>query len=355
MKRNKILIYTFFLLLGGAFNFCSNDIENIGFQIPPKVVDYEALRAYKASDHQILFGWFGGWDGGNSASSVTMLMALPDSVDLVSIWGSNLKLTEKQKQDMHDVQTIKGTKVMATIFMPYIGRYITPESEDPKEYWGWDDTDYDIQVQSIQKYAKALADTIIKLGYDGMDIDNEGEGGNSFYGNPKYVTPFLTELGKYLGPESKSGKLLCIDGYLTVGIEEDMYPYIDYFICQAYYATSYFSLESGGNRFDTYAAHFAKHGSREELAKKYITTEDYERYAGSGGPEFRTRSGEIVRGVVGHAGWNPIGSTMGEETPKGGAGLYHIEYDYSDDKGVYYWVNQMIQTMNPAQPVSVLK
>lgn len=352
MKYNKLYICTFLFLLGVIFNSCT-DIENIGYEKPSKPVDYEALKKYKASDHQIMFGWFGGWDGGTSASAVTSLMSLPDSVDMVAIWGSNTKLTEEQKKDMHDVQTIKGTKVLATIFMPSLGRYITPEGEDPAEYWGWDAYDTEKQIIAIKKYAKALAELFINLGYDGIDIDNEGEStGLAFYGKEQYVTPFLEEMGKYLGPDSKSGKILCIDGYLTTGINKDMYKYIDYFICQAYYATSYSSLESGGNRFNTYANHFAEHGTREELAKKYVTTEDYERYAGSGGPEFTTRSGEKVRGVVGHAGWNPIGSEAGVETPKGGAGLYHIEYDYRDDKGVYYWVNQMIRTMNPAKEES---
>lgn len=350
MKYNKQYTYTLLFLLGLFLQSCSTEIENINYVKPQKPVDYTALRAYKASDHQLLFGWFGGWDGGNSASAVSALMALPDSVDLVSIWGSNMDLSPAQKKDMRDVQTIKGTRIMATIFMPSLGRYITPEGEEPKVYWGWDDNDYEIQKEAIRKYGRALAKTFLDLGYDGIDIDNEPESsGLSFFDKEKYVTPLLEGMGELMGPESKTGNLLCIDGYLTRGIGKETYKYIDYFICQAYYATSYYSLESGSNRFNSYATHFAEHGTREELAKKYISTEDYERYAGSGGPEFRTRNGEIIRGAVGHAGWNPIGSEPGIETPKAGAGLYHIEYDYRDDKGVYYWVNQMIQTMNPAK------
>ncbi len=53
MKNNKLYIYTFLFLLGMFFTSCSNDIENIDFQKQPKPVDYEALRKYKASDHQI--------------------------------------------------------------------------------------------------------------------------------------------------------------------------------------------------------------------------------------------------------------------------------------------------------------
>lgn len=345
MRLKSILTNLLFLLtIGLIFPACENDIKNNEYQVERPRVDYEALRNYKKSDHQIMFGWFGGWDGGASASAVTMLMALPDSIDMVSIWGKWTGINELQKKDLAEVQKTKGTKVIACIFMPSIGAEITPEGENAKEYWGWVDGDYDKEVEAIGRYAKAIADTIVALGYDGLDIDNEPSG--YFYGKTKYAPVFIAELGKYLGPKSGTGRLLCVDGYLTTGLLQESYEYIDYFICQAYYATSYSSLESGSNRFNTYSS-FYNHVSREDAAKKYISTEDYERYAGSGGPDFRTRSGETVRGTIGHAGWNPLGSDGITETPKAGAGLYHIEYDYKDNNGPYHWVYEMIRTMNP--------
>ena len=42
------------------------------------------LRAYKQTDHQVTFGWFGGWTGENPASRC--LYNLPDSTDFVSLW-----------------------------------------------------------------------------------------------------------------------------------------------------------------------------------------------------------------------------------------------------------------------------
>ena len=43
---------------------------------------YEALRAFKASDHKISFGWLDGWDVvAGSASLASSLSFVPDSMD----------------------------------------------------------------------------------------------------------------------------------------------------------------------------------------------------------------------------------------------------------------------------------
>ena len=44
---------------------------------------YEALRAYKASDHSVSFGWFSEWGEGGVATN-NMLQAVPDSMDIIS-------------------------------------------------------------------------------------------------------------------------------------------------------------------------------------------------------------------------------------------------------------------------------
>ena len=47
---------------------------------------YAALRAYKQTDHQVAFGWFGGWSG-EGAYMKSSLAGIPDSVDIVSDLG----------------------------------------------------------------------------------------------------------------------------------------------------------------------------------------------------------------------------------------------------------------------------
>lgn len=58
---------------------------------------YAALRAYKQTDHQVAFGWFGGWSG-EGAYMKSSLAGIPDSVDIVSIWGNWSNITEAQKR-----------------------------------------------------------------------------------------------------------------------------------------------------------------------------------------------------------------------------------------------------------------
>lgn len=58
---------------------------------------YAALRAYKQTDHQVAFGWFGGWSG-EGAYMKSSLAGIPDSVDIVSIWGNWSNITEAQKK-----------------------------------------------------------------------------------------------------------------------------------------------------------------------------------------------------------------------------------------------------------------
>ena len=82
-------------LLGGIFWGCSDwtEVESKDFFNPPTDSYYEALREYKKSDHEISFGWFGNWTG-VGASLVNSMRGIPDSVDLVSIWGNWSNITE---------------------------------------------------------------------------------------------------------------------------------------------------------------------------------------------------------------------------------------------------------------------
>lgn len=57
---------------------------------------YEQLRAYKKTDHPITFGWFGNWTG-KGASLEKCLAGLPDSVDVVSIWGNWRNISPDQE------------------------------------------------------------------------------------------------------------------------------------------------------------------------------------------------------------------------------------------------------------------
>ena len=146
---------------------------------------YEALRAYKESDHAIAFGWYDGW-GEPGMSTAHMLLAVPDSMDIISLWNNSRPLTPQKKEELRFVQDVKGTKVLVCTFVQKIGNGFTPaeyeyDTSRPEtvaawnEYWGWTDNPENKEVNkpAIEKYAKAISDTLYYYGYDGLDIDLE--------------------------------------------------------------------------------------------------------------------------------------------------------------------------------------
>lgn len=338
---NKLYRY---IILGlvVAFVACDTDVETIGYNSQVNV-DYAALRAYRETDHELAFGWLGGWTGGG-ISAAGALSGLPDSMDLVSLWGWSSKVvqTPQMIKDLKYVQEVKGMKVFACVFAPRIGQDFTPEGVTREEYWGWSNTDRDMQEAATRKYADTVAAKVLKDGYDGIEIDNETEKGN-IYGDQRLFCAFVSQLGKYMGPKSGTDKMLCVDGWLTHGMTDTMDLYLDYFISQAYYCTSYSNLDS---RFNDVVKFFKKTPA-EELAKKFIVTEDFERGSSVGGSSFIDRAGNRMPSSLGMAGWRP--QKDGVDIPKGGFGMYHIENDYVNPMMPYYYTRHGIQIQNPAK------
>ena len=122
---------------------------------------YEALRAFKKSEHSVSFGWFSEWDEGEAATT-NMLQAVPDSMDIISLW-SNFNLTPKKRADLEFVRKVKGTRVVLCTFVGEVGCLFTPAEytesvEKQKEYWGWVDGDNEAIHNSIIKWTKAVSD-----------------------------------------------------------------------------------------------------------------------------------------------------------------------------------------------------
>ena len=115
----KLLTYIIvFVIVGTGIISCNTDIEALDIVVPDKMSKeyWENLRAYKArNDHEVFFGWFGGWTA-NSADMINYLRSVPDSVDIISIWGAYQNLSPAQMEDLRYVQDVKGTRVTYTIF-----------------------------------------------------------------------------------------------------------------------------------------------------------------------------------------------------------------------------------------------
>lgn len=325
MKQSnmKKLILSLIIMTSGVLLFVAcekqNEIEALAVQVPPIKSEayYESLRIYKKTEHQIAFGWFGNWTASGAAMS-TRLTNVPDSVDIISIWGGWNNITPVMKEDMEFVRNVKGTKVIFTIFAHDI-----PEA-------------YQVNREGIEQYASDMCDSVSKYGYDGLDLDYEpGFGGSgplvSGEGHMDNMEIFVRKLSEKLGPASGTGKLLTIDGvpyHLNLGLAE----LFDYGIVQAYNSFGDTDLQS---RFNNAYANGWK-------PEQYIFTENFESLWQSGGnPNYMDARGNRMPSLIGMARFNPSQGT------KAGVGTYHMEYEYLALPD-YKYLRQAIQVMNPA-------
>lgn len=337
--KNVIKLIILCLALPFAFTACENQNEPTPKELQHPFVKTEEylanLRAYKKTDHQVAFGWFGLWTAEGSAMS-TRLNNVPDSMDIISIWGDWHNLSPAQIADKEYVQQVKGTKVIFTTFAHELPKEFLVEDEDG---------DLVATDEGILVYAKALVDSVNKYNYDGLDFDYEpGWGGKGHFIDPDNLEStslstagrhnmevLVREISKYLGPKSGTGKLFVIDGVpgaLNMGLAE----LFDYGIVQSYNSSGDGDLQGRFN--DAYAV-----GWKPE---QYIFTENFESYASTGGnPDYRDNYGNTWPSLIGMARFHP---TQGK---KGGAGTYHMENEYvlSPD---YKYMRQAIQIMNPA-------
>lgn len=180
---------------------------------------WENLRAYRKSDHQLAFGWFGYWDGGIGASTRGSLASAPDSVDIFSVFGKYYyNLTPLQIKDLRYAQEVKGQKVVFTFLMQNVG------------------LGFEQSPEGVIKYANALCDSVYKYGYDGIDLDYEpNHGGGGYFSSKDEVARFVKELGKRLGPMSGTGKMLILDGEYDF-IHKEIVPYFDLAITRLMHA-----------------------------------------------------------------------------------------------------------------------
>lgn len=108
MKKSAII---FSALAAGALFSCTKP-EALNLQPEYKYTDayYEALRAYKESDHSICYLWFA--DYGVPSTLAYRFAGIPDSVDVVSLWGGIPKEGTLDRQEMYEMRRKKGTKVV---------------------------------------------------------------------------------------------------------------------------------------------------------------------------------------------------------------------------------------------------
>ncbi|MCD8312885.1 MAG: glycoside hydrolase family 18 [Bacteroidales bacterium] len=358
----KKTIYIMIMVVCAGMVLCCTKTEALRYE--PKGIEgsshgeayYANLRDYKASDHSICFGWFSDWTGVGTQMNA-QLMGMPDSMDVVSMWGNCFNLSEEKKEDLRKVQQVKGTKVMICFIIDNVGIQVTPKEvgtdhivngrqydsyeEAMAAYWGWygdygEDTSDEAMEKAIRKYADTILDSIAVYNYDGFDFDlepNYGSPGN-IASYPARIHIFLDEMSRQLGPKSGTGKLLCVDGEPDVLLAESG-ELCDYFILQAYYDGYYSSIDSRLNTlFRTYDGALTK----EEVVSKTILTANFESYGSTGGRSYTTRDGLSTNQLTGYAMY----SYPGVDARIGGIGAFRIGFDTN-----YRYIRKAISILNP--------
>lgn len=272
---------------------CNNKPEPLDLQPAYQYTDayYEALRAYKESDHSICYVWFANYEW---ASPGCTFMGLPDSVDICNLWGGFPK-DEKMVEEMYQMRRLKGTKLMTTKIIrlcPSNNNYLNylnwaQSAEIPSFKAGYDAKYAEVYEERIAagddagvaaaaaasaaviagrdalredmnanptrtlvsgtegeedaKYeypdwavyaGNYILNEIKEMDLDGYDLDNEPEG-DALVGDK--LTTFIQYLGEFIGPMGADPtKLLCIDGNYP---DASTAKYFNYHVGQTYGST----------------------------------------------------------------------------------------------------------------------
>ena len=332
MKKGSLL--AILIITGSLFFITCKKIDPIQFQKTYLYSDeyYENLRAYKKSNHPICYGWYS--DYAQTFSYGTHFKGLPDSIDIISLWGGIPSLKEDDSlasynptayNEMRYVREVKGTKMLAV-------KIIRMQAES------WTTLD----STGIIEYGKYLLRMVTEHELDGLDMDYEPNNGSFVdYLNGSKLTILVKYLGQFLGPLSTNpDKLLVVDFYNDIPPKETE-PYINYFVNQSYTqgttTNSAANLQSRYNR-NTWCP-----------TTKFIVTENIGDWWQNGGSPFTEANGNTLSPVDGNrmyslegmARWNP---TQGK---KGGWGAFYFVRDYNSDPP-YKYMRRGIQAANPA-------
>lgn len=365
---------------------------------------YANLRAYRNTEHEIMFGYYQGW-GGASSSYEHSLMGLPDSIDIVSMWGAGFDYNEEQMADLKMAQEKKGLKCLLVFIAHSIGTQISPDfvknasEETPavirdrytgevgtytdynsarRAYWGMDVNDGknntpemdERAIKAAELYADSLCYIINeKLHLDGFDWDFEygyavGDNIGDLIGDKRNVLTekqghdrtlaFVKRMREGLGD-----KILMIDGVPQSMLAPEACIYFDYFAHQAYGLGGTSLSESAmDTRYNQTVRAFSPYMDEVEIAKRTVLVETFERsYQDDGKTYYGFKTWNLRDGSAsgykggsfeGMARWQPI--VDGKYVPKGGVGAYLINLSYNTPgwDSFYPQLRNGIQIMNPA-------
>lgn len=293
---------------------------------------FDDLRAYKKTEHPVMFGWFAYWNPA-SPDKTFSLDHLPDSVDFVSNWGQQWNLGAERLAQWERLRE-KGTRMTAGFIIEHVGNGLQNAPEG-----GWSNE----PLVAIDQYARALADSIEKYNYDGIDVDYEPEFLSPFKrgnhcGDPQdwrvgmenwhltrpiiscqktenkdYENLFFTKLREYIPKD----KMVNING--SIGwIDKKVIDKFNYFVFQSYNA-------SAGRWTGT--AETVLRDNPGLKRSQFIYTETFQ--------SNKANADAFVRNYL----------PVVKQQKYGGIGAFHINEDYLYSK--YNNIREAISAMNP--------
>lgn len=308
---------------------------------------YSELRAWKQTPHVRGFGWFGGWTA-KGTDPQKYLRMLPDSVDIVSLWGTHGNLTEAQKTDLKLFREVKGGKVLLCWIVQNLGDQLTPQGKNATDYWVTEKGGGDF-LEGVKAYANAICDTIEKYDLDGFDLDYEPGYGHS--GNMATTTAWISETGNVnmytfiktlydrLNPK---GRIVVMDGE-PYYMDRATSKMVSYYIYQAYdestTARALQKLENGG----TYG--YGEVDYLDNWEGKSFLTLEFQKYSKTGGfPRYTSSNPEIQKLDAGRQIMDYATMLMPNGKRIAGIGTYHMELD--TEGGSYRFLRQALNAGN---------
>lgn len=285
---------------------------------------YARLRAYKQTPHKLAFGWYGSWTA-SASSEQSRLRSAPDSMDILSMWGTWHSLSKAHMADKEFVQKTLGTKIVICILAKDV----------PAIFKEGGTEDGEITDESLAAYAKAYGkDSMEKYQYDGIDIDFETASDHlgPLSGDSEKFRKFCVELSQYIGPKSGTGRLFLIDGNINSYSFSNQIPELcDYGVRQSY----------GASSAGTLSTDLSGTVGRGWKPEQVIFTENFEASWQSGGPNYVCSDGVTRPSLVGMADFAKTQNVAG-------FGAYHMEYEYGHSDMPYKHMRRAIQLANPA-------
>ena len=308
---------------------------------------YSELRAWKQTPHVRGFGWFGGWTA-KGTDPQKYLRMLPDSVDIVSLWGTHGSLTEAQKTDLKLFREVKGGKVLLCWIVQNLGDQLTPQGKNATDYWVTEKGGGDF-LEGVKAYANAICDTIEKYDLDGFDLDYEPGYGHS--GNMATTTAWISETGNVnmytfiktlydrLNPK---GRIVVMDGE-PYYMDRATSKMVSYYIYQAYdeatTARALQKLENGG----TFG--YDEEDYLDNWEGKSFLTLEFQKYSKTGGfPRYTSSNPEVQKLDAGRQIMDYATMIMPNGKRIAGIGTYHMELD--TEGGSYRFLRQALNAGN---------